>query len=284
MGFHLEVDDDEINPRELARFLAELEDSPARGSLNYLLLRSMQQATYDTVNIGHFGLAAEYYLHFTSPIRRYPDLAVHRVVRKLARGEPIDARGLERKLREQALACSKLERRAMLIEREVIDVYRCILIKDRVGEEFEGVVSGVAPHGVYVGFDEPFVECLCHVSSLGTGDFYEIDKHGLRLVGRRSGASFGLGDRLRVRLDSVNVSERSIVGTPLVYPKREQEALELAQRGEGGQSRLTRKAREKTSWGKHTSRDQRDNELERKQERRRDRRGKDERKQQKRRR
>jgi ribonuclease R len=281
MGFRLEVDEDEINPRELARFLAELEDSPARGSLNYLLLRSMQQATYDTVNIGHFGLAAEYYLHFTSPIRRYPDLAVHRVVRKLARGEAIDTRSLERTLREQALACSKLERRAMLIEREVIDVYRCILVKPRVGEEFEGTVSGVAPHGVYVGFDDPFVECLCHVTTLGTGDFYEIDKHGLRLVGRRSGASFGLGDRLTVRLDSVNVSERSIVGTPLVYPKREQD-VQFAPRDEGGKSRLTRKAREKTSWGKHSSRGARDQEQERKQERRRDRRTKDERKQSKR--
>jgi ribonuclease R len=284
MGFHLEVDEDEINPRELARFLAELEDSPARGSLSYLLLRSLQQATYDTVNIGHFGLAAEYYLHFTSPIRRYPDLAVHRIVRKLAREEPIDARGLERKLREQALACSKLERRAMLIEREVIDVYRCILIKERVGEEFEGTVSGVAPHGVYVGFDEPFVECLCHVTSLGTGDFYEIDKHGLRLVGRRSGASFGLGDRLVVRLDSVNVSERSIVGTPLVYPKRAQD-VELAPRDDGGKGRVNRKARGKaSSWGNHTSREQRDPKQERKQDRRRERRTKDEHKQTKRRR
>jgi ribonuclease R len=284
MGFKLEVDDDEINPRELARFLAELEDSPARGSLSYLLLRSMQQATYDTVNIGHFGLAAEYYLHFTSPIRRYPDMAVHRVVRKLARGEAIDARGLERTLREQALACSKLERRAMLVEREVIDVYRCILVKDRVGEEFEATVSGVAPHGVYCGFDEPFVECLCHVSSLGTQDFYEIDKHGLRLVGRRSGASFGLGDRLTVRLDSVNVAERSIVGTPVVYPVRERDIARVTEDVKGGGRALTRERKDRakaahTSWGKHhTARD------DQKKERRRERRTKDERKQNKRRR
>ncbi|MEY4514643.1 MAG: hypothetical protein RLZZ450_6765, partial [Pseudomonadota bacterium] len=177
MGHPIEIDEG-TSPRELGRFLAGLEDSPSRGALSYLLLRSLQQATYDTVNIGHFGLAAEYYLHFTSPIRRYPDMAVHRVVRKLARGEPIDSRGLERKLSEQAGVSSKLERRAMLVEREVIDVYRCILIKDRVGEEFEATVSGVAPHGIYCQFDEPFVEALCHVTSLGTGDFYEIDAHG----------------------------------------------------------------------------------------------------------
>jgi len=260
--------------------LAGLEDSPSRGALSYLLLRSLQQATYDTVNIGHFGLAAEYYLHFTSPIRRYPDMAVHRVVRKLARGEPIDGRGLERKLSEQAGVSSKLERRAMLVEREVIDVYRCILIKDRVGEEFEATVSGVAPHGIYVQFDEPFVEALCHVTALGTGDFYEIDTHGLRLVGRRSGASFGLGDRLTVRLDSVNVAERSVQATPLVFPQAR--ALHEAPKpGEGGSKQLSRKQKDRekkahSSWGKHHS--PVGKKEERKLERRRDRRTKDDRK------
>ena len=292
MGHNIEIDDENMSPKELGRFLAELEDSPQRGSLSYLLLRSMQQATYDTVNIGHFGLAAEHYLHFTSPIRRYPDLAVHRVVKKLARGEPIDAHGLERKLREQASACSKLERRAMLVEREVIDVYRCILIKDRVGEEFEATVTGVAPHGVYCAFDDPFVEALCHVSALGTGDFYEIDAHGLRLVGRRSGASFGLGDRLIVRLDSVNVAERSILATPLVFPKVvDRPGFERP--AEGGKHRLSRKQKEReksrtATWGKHHSRgdgSQRPSARDEKsRDRRKSRRTKDERKADKRRR
>jgi ribonuclease R len=282
MGHPIEIDEG-ASPRELGRFLAGLEDSPSRGALSYLLLRSLQQATYDTVNIGHFGLAAEYYLHFTSPIRRYPDMAVHRVVRKLARGEPIDARGLERKLSEQAGVSSKLERRAMLVEREVIDVYRCILVKDRVGDEFEATVSGVAPHGIYCQFDEPFVEALCHVTSLGTGDFYEIDAHGLRLVGRRSGASFGLGDRLTVRLDSVNVAERSIQATPVVYPQPRSLHAEPAL--EAGHKALSRKQKDRekkshSSWGKHHS--PAEKKQERKQERRRDRRGKDERKARKR--
>ena len=86
----------------------------------------------------------------------------------------------------------------------------------RVGEEFEATVTGVAPHGIYCSFDEPFVEALCHVTALGN-DFYELDRHGLRLVGRRSGASYGLGDRLTVRLESVNVSERSILAAPVIY-------------------------------------------------------------------
>ncbi|MET0339418.1 MAG: RNB domain-containing ribonuclease, partial [Polyangiales bacterium] len=291
LGHNLETDE-ATSPRELGRFLSTLDNSPHRAALSYLLLRAMQQASYDTVNIGHFGLAAEHYLHFTSPIRRYPDLAVHRVVKKLARGEPIDSVGHEHKLREQAAACSKLERRAMLVEREVLDVYRAILIKPRVGEEFEATVSGVAPHGIYSAFDDPFVEALSHVTALGTGDFYELDAHGLRLVGRRSGASFGLGDRLTVRLDSVNVSERSITGTPVVFPQ----ARETAPVGdeEGGKRLLSRKhkEREKTrassSWGAHHSpseqRRKEEKQQEKKRDRRKERRAKDERKANKRRR
>jgi ribonuclease R len=294
LGFALDAET-ATSPKQLSRFLATLDDSPHKSALSYLLLRSMQQASYDTVNVGHFGLAAEHYLHFTSPIRRYPDLAVHRVVRKLARGEPIDSVGLERKLREQASAASKLERRAMQVEREVIDVYRCILVKERVGEEFEATVSGVAPHGIYCAFDEPFVEALCHVTALGN-DFYELDQHGLRLVGRRSGSSYGLGDRLTVRLESVNVTERAILAAPVVYVHPD----ELPGRSfdpvhEAGQHRLKRKERAKEreqagqSWGKHHPRKKGEKAVasapaseerkhERKLERRRDRRSKDQRK------
>jgi ribonuclease R len=246
--------DDVTSPKELSRFLQSLEDTPHKSSLSYLLLRAMQQASYDTVNVGHFGLAATYYLHFTSPIRRYPDTAVHRVVRKLARDEPVDVSGLERKLREQAQASSKLERRAMLVEREIKDVYRCILVKPRVGDEFEATVTGVAPHGVYVSFDEPFVEALCHVSALGN-DFYEIDQHGLRLVGRRSGASYGLGDRLTVRLESVNVAERSILAAPVVYVHPDElgdsERRALDPVHEGGSARLKRRNDGRSRWGSH---------------------------------
>jgi ribonuclease R len=241
------------NPKLLSRFMQSLRDSPHRGALSYLLLRAMQQASYDVVNIGHFGLAAKHYLHFTSPIRRYPDLAVHRIVRKVARGEPIDAAGTENKLREQATASSKRERRAMLVERETIDVYRCLLVKDRVGDEFEATVTGVAPHGLYCAFDEPFVEALCHVTSLGN-DFYELDQHGLRLVGRRSGASYGLGDRLTVRLESVNVSERAILAAPVVYVHPDE--LEARGLDPVHERQLGRLKRRKRARGPETARDE----------------------------
>jgi ribonuclease R len=230
MGHHFDPEH-VTSPKELSQFLRGLEDSPQKSALSYLLLRAMQQASYDTVNIGHFGLAAEHYLHFTSPIRRYPDLAVHRIVRKLARGEPIDAEGMELKLREYAGQSSKLERRAMQVEREVIDVYRCLLVRERIGDEFEATVSGVAPHGVYCAFDSPFVEALCHVTALGN-DFYELDAHGLRLVGRRSGASYGLGDKITVRLESVNLAERAILVSPVIYAHRDDEYA--ARFGAGG--------------------------------------------------
>jgi ribonuclease R len=287
LGFALDVEE-ATSPKELSYFLQRLEDSPHKGALSYLLLRAMQQASYDTVNVGHFGLAAEHYLHFTSPIRRYPDLAVHRVVRMLARNEPIDTRGLEIRLQEQAGTASKRERRAMLVERETIDVYRCILVKDRVGEEFEATVTGVAPHGIYCAFDEPFVEALCHVTALGN-DFYELDQHGLRLVGRRSGASYGLGDRLTVRLESVNVSERSILAAPVVYMRPEElddrAFSEPPPRGDAGRRPPKRKARDQgqSSWGSYHPHAKRDKRVEgrkdeRKREKRRERRNKDERK------
>lgn len=239
--------EDASNPRRLSKFLRALEDSPHSASLSYLLLRAMQQATYETESIGHFGLAAKHYLHFTSPIRRYPDLAVHRVVRALARGERVRDPQLESRMAEQAAHASERERRAMTVEREVVDVYRCILVKDRIGEEFEATVSGVAPHGIYCAFDDPYVEAFCHVSVLGN-DFYEADQHGLRLVGRRSGASYGLGDRMTVRLESVNVSERAVLAAPVVYMRPEDvhgmAELELDPVHEGGGRRLRRLRKE----------------------------------------
>ncbi len=303
LGYQLDTEE-ATSPKELSHFLQSLDDSPHKSSLSYLLLRAMQQASYDIVNVGHFGLAAEHYLHFTSPIRRYPDLAVHRVVRMLARKEAIDARSLEQRLREQASSASKRERRAMTVEREVKDVYRCILVKDRIGEEFEATVTGVAPHGIYCSFDDPFVEALCHVTALGN-DFYELDRHGLRLVGRRSGASYGLGDRVTVRLESVNVAERSILAAPVVYvrpndyedsrafppPRKDAGKRPLKRkREEPRSSSASSKPEKKGSWGslhsasKGRAAESSPRKEEQKREKRRERRTKDERKQNKRRR
>ncbi len=208
LGYVLD-DDAGSDPRKLAKFLKRVEGTTHAQALNFLLLRAMQQATYDTANVGHFALAAKNYLHFTSPIRRYPDLAVHRVVRSIVRRKKIDKAKLHEKLRVQAASSSRLERRAMTIDREANNLYRALLMKDRVGERFEATITGVAEHGLFVSFEEPFVEARVPIDTLGD-DWYELDQLGLRLVGKRSGDSFALGDRITVRLENVSIEQREL--------------------------------------------------------------------------
>lgn len=210
LGYPLDADDAR-NPKTLAAFLRKIEGTPHASTLGYLLLRAMQQATYDVVNIGHFGLGATAYAHFTSPIRRYPDLTVHRVVRAVARGERIDVDGLKTKLQAQAIEASRLERRAMKIERETVDLYRALLMRDRIGDRFEGQITGIAEHGLFVSLDDPFVEVLVRYTSLGSDRFAQ-DAHGLRVFGERSGVTYGLGDRVALTIEDVVVARRQIVG------------------------------------------------------------------------
>ncbi len=200
------------DPKKLAAFLRSVEGSPRAQSLSYLLLRAMQQATYSPKNIGHFALAARNYLHFTSPIRRYPDLAVHRVVRAVIHHERVKKGALAERLAVQAAASSRLERRALTVDREATDLYRAIYMKERVGESFDATISHVADHGIYVTLDEPFVDARVPIATLGD-DWYELDSLGLKLVGSRSGHSYGLGDRVQVRIDSVSIQEREITAS-----------------------------------------------------------------------
>jgi len=216
LGFNPGADVAE-KPQKLARFLTSVQGTPHAQALGHLLLRSMQQATYDTVNIGHFGLAAEHYAHFTSPIRRYPDLAVHRIVRKVARGERVELRGLEARLKLQAGQSSQRERRSMAIEREVVDLYGAYLLRDQIGEVFDATVSGVTEHGFYSTLDAPFVDVLCRTAALPR-DQYELDAHGVRLRGALSGRSYALGDRVRLRIEDVSIAQRKVLAVPAELP------------------------------------------------------------------
>ncbi len=222
LGYDLSVDSAQ-DPRELSRFLRRIEGTPQADTLRYLLLRSMQQAMYDVdPNVGHFGLAAKDYLHFTSPIRRYPDLAVHRVVRSVIRGEHVDAAVLLPRLRKMAAQSSRLERRAMTVERDVLDLYRTILMRDRVGDEFDATVSGIDASGIYVTFDAPFVEAFVPLERIDD-DEYQVDDLGIRLSGTRTGKTYTLGDKLRVHLLDVNVQRREMIAVPLDLLGRAQE-------------------------------------------------------------
>jgi ribonuclease R len=222
------------DPKQLTEFLARIEGEPAAPVLRYLLLRAMQQAIYGTDDVGHFGLAAKHYLHFTSPIRRYPDLAVHRVVRALARGEFVDGALLLPMLRKMAARSSQLERRAMTVERDVVSLYRCLVMRDKVGEEMNATISGLDETGFYASIDSPFVDVFVPCERL-TDDYYAVDRLGVRLVGQRGGRVFEMGQPITIRVVSVGL-ERRRVEAELVGVLEER-------RQPGGRGALTRRRR-----------------------------------------
>jgi ribonuclease R len=208
LGIAFDVEDTR-DPKKLGDLLKSFADHPLAPVLNSLLLRSMKQATYDVANIGHFGLASKAYLHFTSPIRRYPDLVVHRIVHEvLSQRGPLRG-GNEDALGEAALASSIAERRAMEVERAIVDLYRTFMMKDRLGERFEGTVTAVVGSGVFVQLDAPFVDVLVRLEDLG-GDRWEVDDDALRVVALRSGDRIALGDRMAVEITDAAILRRTV--------------------------------------------------------------------------
>jgi ribonuclease R len=251
-GFALS-DQHALHPKELSLFLARIEGTPHAAPIGYLLLRAMQQATYSTENVGHFGLAADDYVHFTSPIRRYPDLAVHRIVRRVARGEHVAGEALTASLAQQAAQSSLTERRAMTIEREVVDLYGALLMRERIGETFDGAtITGVAEHGVYASLHSPFVTVLCPVAALPY-DRYELGKDGVRLVGAYSGRAYALGDKLRVRIDDVSLARRKVIAVPITEGMAGRDAVHP----EGGAGRAPGATGRRASAGRERARGER---------------------------
>jgi ribonuclease R len=216
-SFGIEVDVEAARTPVGMRVVMEaIGDRPAARALSFLVLRSLKQAVYDTENIGHFGLASDEYLHFTSPIRRYPDLLVHRLLKyHLHReGQAAGGGGAHRpapraELDQLARDSSSHERRAIEAEREAVAMYRAYLMRDHIGEEFSGRVSGVQNFGVFVELDEPFVEGLIKLEALG-GDSYELDEKHMHIRGRRTGLTISLGDTVRVELVDVSVARRRV--------------------------------------------------------------------------
>jgi ribonuclease R len=238
---------DAPTPRDYAELAAQIRSRPDAALLQTMLLRSMQQAVYSPDNSGHFGLAYEAYAHFTSPIRRYPDLLTHRVIKALLRGERhrprpafdaqetaeqdgapaaqaaarraaprIDAaaQATERQLEHETwqllgVVCSGNERRADEASRDVEAWLKCMYVRERVGEQFAGRVTGVAPFGVFVTLNELYVEGLVHVSELG-GEYFQYNESAHELRGERTGRRFRLTDELDVQVSRVNLEARRI--------------------------------------------------------------------------
>jgi ribonuclease R len=204
----VEVEPEDVtDPKRLSELLGRIGELENASVLHMLLLRSMKQAQYDVANIGHFGLASKAYLHFTSPIRRYPDLVVHRAVHALAQGRR-PSRAADSALSEAALESSKNERKAMEIEREIADLYRAFVMKDRVGERFFGTITAFVGSGAYIALDHPFVDVLVRFEDLG--DAFEVDDDGLRATATRSGDTLMLGERLEVEIVDVQVLRRTV--------------------------------------------------------------------------
>ena len=193
-GLHL-GGGDEPHAKDYAKLLDQVRGRPDYQLLQTVLLRSLQQAVYSPANVGHFGLAYEAYTHFTSPIRRYPDLLVHRAIKAVLAGETYDTGGWAQ-LGEH---CSQTERRADEATRDVEAWLKCYYMRERVNEEFTASISGVAAFGIFVALDEVYVEGMVHVSELGN-DYYHFDATRHQLLGERTGRRFRLGDRVRVRL------------------------------------------------------------------------------------
>lgn len=211
LGFSLEAADAAPSPSHFQSLVRRIRGTPVERPIAFLMLRTMQKARYEPVNLGHFGLAASSYTHFTSPIRRYPDLVVHRRLREL-RHTRVDAarrEALDVALPDVALHCSERERRADDAERELVQWKKVRFMADKVGETFDGYVTGVAHFGLFVELVEHYVEGLVHISSLGD-DFYRFVDGQHLLVGERDGTVYRLGDHARVRVLRVDLDRRMI--------------------------------------------------------------------------
>jgi ribonuclease R len=207
------------HPLDYAELLTQISSRPDAEMLQTMLLRSMKQAVYDPENRGHFGLALASYAHFTSPIRRYPDLLLHRAIKYLLakenntlQGNTTPTGGYHYEMQQMlqfGQHCSMTERRADEATRDVADWLKCDFMQDQVGETFTGVISSVTGFGFFVRLNDLFIDGLVHVSTLDN-DYYRFDAIGQRLVGESGGKSYRLGDTVEVRVDAVHMDERKI--------------------------------------------------------------------------
>jgi ribonuclease R len=212
LGYRLPLKRERITPLEIQKLLEACRGKPEEKVINHVLLRAMKQAHYQPENIGHFGLASTCYTHFTSPIRRYPDLIVHRILERVLHGnklKPSERDELMTYLVEAGKHTSERERNAMDAEREIVDLKKAQFMMDKLGEEFSGVITSLANFGFFVELDAYFVEGLVRLSTLTDDDYHYYEKEYV-IKGRRRGRKFRLGDTVRVKVVRINAFRSEI--------------------------------------------------------------------------
>ena len=209
-GYHIHVGSSEVKPKEVQKLLGKVEGTPEEALISRLALRSMKQAKYTPENTGHFGLAAKYYTHFTSPIRRYPDLQIHRIIKENIRGRMNEDRieHYEKILQSVAMQSSERERKAEEAERETVKLKKVEYMQDRIGEEFEGVISGITKWGAYVELENT-IEGLVHVTNM-SDDHYDYWEEQYELIGEHTRNVYKLGQKVRVRVLGADRLQRTI--------------------------------------------------------------------------
>lgn len=211
-GYFIKVKsgDNEIHPKEIQKLLGKIEGTPQEALISRLTLRSMKKAQYTVDCTGHFGLACQYYCHFTSPIRRYPDLQIHRIIKEQLRGRLLENRiaHYQEILPQVAKHSSEMERRADEAERETEKLKKVQYMEDKIGQIFEGVISGITAWGIYVELADT-VEGMIHVSRLA-GDYYYYSEESYEMIGRDTGRCYKLGQRIRIMVDGVDYLQKSI--------------------------------------------------------------------------
>ena len=210
LGYRMPGSLEDIRPEHFQLILRQIEGKPEEKLVSYLLLRTMKLARYHEENLGHFGLATDMYAHFTSPIRRYPDLVVHRALRAMRQGKDAAREAwLREKLPEMGLHLSERERKASEAERELIEWKKVRFMAGRLGEKFQGYATGVQAFGLFVELDEVYVQGLVHVSSMND-DYYRFDEKAHLLKGENTKKVYRLGDRVEVQVARVDLDRRQI--------------------------------------------------------------------------
>ena len=210
-GFSLGASEGSVKPMHFQKLVDKIRGVPAERPIAFLMLRTMQKARYDAINVGHFGLAAETYTHFTSPIRRYPDLVVHRLLRELRHTKVSDDRKaeLEEDLPEVGRHTSERERRAAEAEREILQWKKVRFMADKVGDVFDGYITGVAAFGMFVELIDHYVEGLVHVTTMAD-DYYRFREQSHALFGENTKKTYALGNRVTVQIIRVDMERRQI--------------------------------------------------------------------------